>query len=136
MSERLTIILQPVRRFARWWFAELGAMVPAKARERLSRSAEALVITLDGSEAAISHELGGKSHQIGRGLVIGSDAAVRSLGLLAGEPALQQRVARGKLPVCIRLPADKGLRTQIMLPAAVEENLAQVLHFELDRRTP
>jgi general secretion pathway protein L len=56
--------------------------------------------------------------------------------VLAGQALLQQRVQRGTVPVCVRLPASSGLRTEINLPQAVEQNLGQVLLFELDRRTP
>jgi len=52
------------------------------------------------------------------------------------DPALRRRLEQGKAAVTIRLPADSALITRVSLPAAAAANLAEVLRFELDRRTP
>jgi general secretion pathway protein L len=43
---------------------------------------------------------------------------------------------RCKIGVTVRLSADAALTTQISLPTAAAANLAEVVRFELDRRTP
>jgi general secretion pathway protein L len=52
------------------------------------------------------------------------------------EPAVQRKAMRGKIGVTVRLPVHAALTTQISLPTAAEGNLAEVVRFELDRRTP
>ena len=52
------------------------------------------------------------------------------------EPALRRKAARGKIGVTVRLPVHAALTTQISLPSAAAANLAEVVRFELDRRTP
>ena len=42
----------------------------------------------------------------------------------------------GQARIVVALPADQVLRKTITLPAAVEDNLAQVLAYDLDRHTP
>ncbi|MGH7001950.1 MAG: PilN domain-containing protein, partial [Stellaceae bacterium] len=50
--------------------------------------------------------------------------------------AARARVAGAAPGVTIRLPAEAALRTSMVLPLAAQSNLAQVVSFELDRRTP
>jgi len=52
------------------------------------------------------------------------------------EPAVRRKAARGKVGVTVRLPVHAALTTQISLPVAAAANLAEVVRFELDRRTP
>jgi general secretion pathway protein L len=52
------------------------------------------------------------------------------------EPAVRRKAIRGKIGVTVRLPVHAALTTQISLPTAAEANLAEVVRFELDRRTP
>jgi general secretion pathway protein L len=134
MLDRLTIFLQPLRRFVRWWISELKGMVPAIARKRFAGMNDRLVVTLGESAVTLDHETNGSLRALGE--IFLNDGKPTSLDHLRDEPALRQRVARGNLPVCVRLPVDKGLRTSLSKPMAVEANLGQVLHFELDRRTP
>lgn len=134
MFERLTIISQPLQRFLHWWISELAGMVPAIARKRFAGMTDRLVVTLGEQAVALDHETAGKYRALGE--IFLDDATSTTSDHLRDEPALRQRIARGNLPVCVRLPADKGLRTRLDMPMAVEPNLGQVLHFELDRRTP
>lgn len=136
MSQRLTIFIQPVQGFLRWWIGELAGMVPAAARKRFAGMADRLVVALHETEAALSYESNGTSRALGRIPLGGQQSLASGLDYLRAEPALRQRVARGNLPVGVRLAANQGLRTRIFMPRAVEANLGQVLHFELDRRTP
>jgi general secretion pathway protein L len=136
MPERLTIFFQPLQRFLRWWVGELAGMVPAATRKRLASMSDMLVVTFGETEAALTYEAAGTSRALGEIPLREGKSAINGTDYLRREPALRQRVARGNLPICVRLPADKGLRTRIAMPMAVEPNLGQVLHFELDRRTP
>src|SRR5207302_8506158 len=54
----------------------------------------------------------------------------------AGVAALATDPAAAKPRVVVALPPRQVLRKEIVLPAAVEENLAQALTYDLDRHTP
>ena len=49
---------------------------------------------------------------------------------------LTRKLGRGRTNATIRLPRDKVLQKSIRLPLATEENLREVLGFEMDRHTP
>ena len=49
---------------------------------------------------------------------------------------LTRKLGRGRINATIRLPEDKILQKPIRLPLATEENLREVLGFEMDRHTP
>src|SRR5262249_14555290 len=48
----------------------------------------------------------------------------------------ERRQRRAVSRAVLRLPADRALRLSLSLPAAAQRNLAQVIAFEIDRRTP
>ena len=76
--------------------------------------------------------------EVARISLVGDAAAIAHAGRTAIE-ALPMRVyGRGAsvAKVIVALPAAQILRKQIVLPAAVEENLLQALTYDLDRHTP
>jgi len=113
------------RRLLAWWLRELRAMLPAQLRAALAPGGQRLLLEFqaDSLVASLASDLGRQA--IGRyrwrdGL---ADAARRDLMRLPAERVL-----------C--LPATSVLRRRLELPLATEENLRQVLGFELDRQTP
>ena len=115
--------------FWRWWTAEIAAMVP----ERLSMlggAARVPILAFEGDEIALlePHLSSGESRvnlaaldEARRG------AAVRALLERGGETRARARLALGH---------GEALMRRVKLPAATEENLSQVLAFEMDRLTP
>jgi general secretion pathway protein L len=59
-----------------------------------------------------------------------------SLRTILEERGLARAAYGGRLGVCIRIPAMKAARTIADLPLAAEENLEDVVSFELNRHTP
>jgi len=134
MSNWLATTLEFARRFLRWWIAELAFLVPPALRQRLAVK-DMLIVAVDGDRVAVSHQIAGKTRDLGElPLTDGAAGAIRRA--LACDPALARRLIAGKLPVTLRLPADAAVRTHINLPLGVEGNLRQALVFQLDRRTP
>ena len=136
MAQRLAIALDLARRFFVWWLAELTFLVPSRLRNRLT-GGDAVALLLDAEQATVAHELGGKARVLGHvpaGYAPGAAAQIQKL--LDQVPNLRRRVARGRVPVAVRLPAARALRTRLSLPLAVEGDLRQALAFQLDRRTP
>ncbi len=94
-----------------WWLGELAAMLPARLRDRrIQRQA----VLLTAAEAVVTRD----------GAELGRFHDRRDLArALAG-------------PVALRLPPGRAVRRMVPLPAAAEDNLRQVLAFEMDRQTP
>lgn len=135
MASRLAIALDLARRFLGWWFAELAFLVPPLLRKRLA-GGDGVALTLAADQATLTHEAGGKARVLGEFRTAAPGAGAQLHALLGRVPGLRQRVARGRVPVALRLPATQALRTAVTLPLAAEANLRQALMFQLDRRTP
>ncbi|MEW5726270.1 MAG: PilN domain-containing protein [Pseudomonadota bacterium] len=101
-----------VTRFLAWWLAELRGLVPARLRERGPRGR--LVVSLTPAEAVVLRD----------GARLGCFRDRRELARVLGGV------------VVLRLPPGRALWRQVTLPAAAEDNLRQVLAFEMDRQTP
>jgi general secretion pathway protein L len=118
---------RPVEKFLRWWLSELVDMVPARVRRFCSPRTRGWVVAVDGDRAELLRRTPNGEISTARFLL--SDANPL--------PALASRKPRQYTSrVRLRLPTRHILHTYISLPLAAEENLGEVLRFELDRRTP
>ncbi|TQE99592.1 MAG: PilN domain-containing protein [Spiribacter salinus] len=110
-----TRLLAPVREFMRWWRSELEQLLPRR-----------------GGNSNDMVELEARCTN-GQTLLCVDDIAVP----VAETPPeqLRRRLATSDT-VVLRLGDGLVLRSQVELPAAAEENLRQVLWFEMDRQTP
>ena len=115
-----------------WSFSGLAGLVPSFVRRAFRRGAGTLVLDLSGPDAVIRHVSGGTSREIGRVRSDPLDTATQA-STVAG---LVKKVNLRKVDVVLRLPASQALRKTLNLPLAAEENLRQVLAFEMDRQTP
>ncbi len=106
-----------------WWRAEILAMVPAPVRAAIERQRETAVLAIG---------------ETGATLRLPNGAEAMPLRLSGPQADRHAAAIRRSLPKHLRisLPPQDVLRTTLILPAAVEENLGEVLQFELDRRTP
>ena len=115
-------------RFFGWWLAELRQWVPARLRDAVVDRRDVLRLTLAPAGIEITR---GSSDE--PDLVVPSEL----------EPAVQQseiarHLARYEVPpkLVYVLPSARVLTRRLTLPLAAEDNLRQVLGFELDRQTP
>ena len=129
-------------RFWRWWTGELAPLVPAAPRGEIQRRRTRPILELGEGEAILWRpELAGstiKLAQVARIPLSGDAATVAAAGraavaLLAG-PA--QGSTSGRPRVVVALGPRQVLGKEIVLPAAVEENLRRTLAYDLDRHTP
>jgi len=121
--------------FWRWWLRELAPIMPAAPRAALARRRMRPVLVFAGDQATVwqaAMEEGRPMMRAATSIPLSGDssassgrAALASLGK-AGAPAR----------VVVSLPASEVLRKKVVLPAALEENLAQALGYDLDRHTP
>ena len=121
----------PLPRFFAWWGGELLACLPARWRAVLSERSESLLLHLDGDSIVVWREKGGTEREYAR---IRRD-------LPADEQAAEFRRLRGAIDdpavrTVFVIPAERVLTRMLSLPAAAEDNLRQVLGFEMDRQTP
>jgi general secretion pathway protein L len=128
-------------RFWRWWMGELAPLLPAPSRALIQRRFARPVIELADGEAVFwrpEFTNGAARLAIAEKVALTGDAAAV---LAAGRAAVARLAAHASggiaaPKVIVALNAQRVLRKELVLPAAVEENLAQALAYDLDRHTP
>jgi len=118
--------------FWRWWSGELRQFVPARLSSALGGTALIPLVALrDGEVVLLDARGAGSPSSPGVAMEaldnVGQRAAMRRLLESAGE-------TRARARLC--LAREESLSRRVTLPAATEENLVQVLGFEMDRLTP
>ena len=112
----------------RWWTAELRGMLPTSITRLLNGDAVATSVMVDERGVTIlnTRAESGKPQVAER---VPIDA-------LASNPLLRDLIAAGRDRVRLVLTPDQAMVKSITLPIATEENLREVVGFELDRHTP
>ena len=130
-------------RFWRWWKAELAPVVPAASRRALKRWRMRPVIEFGEREAVfwrpeiVNGEI--ELAAMAKAPLTGDQGDVAAVGRAAMASIgadTQGNVAARRPQVIVALPPRQVMRKSLVLPAAVEENLAQALSYDLDRHTP
>lgn len=117
--------------FFNWWLSELAIFLPRQYRSALTNREQNILIDLNGHEGQVklSRSSGG-----------GDKTA--SIDLMDNSSDKQAQFYKDIGPmnkvteVTLRLDPKKVLNTVLTFPLATEENLADVLAFEMDRKTP
>jgi len=115
--------LASLRNFWSWWSSELVALLPQSARAAIARRRQKLFIEAGPENLA---------------LALGSWASSRDVTTLPIE-AQDEKVGdapRDAQQNILLMPTSKVLATSLKLPLATEENLEEVLAFEMDQHTP
>jgi len=137
MADPFRAIKQLPGTFMRWWLGELSGLMPRGLAPARAKQRSCLVLKLHDHEVVLSEQTKrGGTRVLGRFDVKGqgardADVVQRPVGLAA----LSERRYR-KWPLVIRLAPHLGMRKLVDLPLAAKDDLANVLHFELDRLTP
>ncbi len=118
-----------VGEFFTWWRTELGGMLPEGLRHRFEGRLETLRLTQVGDELQICRGEGARSVELGRVDMSRPEAGER-LG------SVVDPLDGGSTRVEVVVPPEKLLIKQIQLPLAAEEDLREVLGFEMQRQTP
>ncbi|MCH9052779.1 MAG: PilN domain-containing protein [Proteobacteria bacterium] len=132
MTDLAARLIAVIGGFFAWWFKELAGLVPAPLRGALEGSTHAALLDLSGPEIVLSRLSGGSWRELGRVDPRGLNEPAQA-SAFAG---LIKKAKLGELDVVLRLPASMALCKTLSLPLAAEENLRQVLTFEMDRHTP
>jgi general secretion pathway protein L len=107
--------------FLTWWGQGLLCCLPLRMRQLFWRETTRLVLEPQGSGVRIQRERGESSEDLGF-----YDGVGRWDKSLVGEDEA----------LVFRLPSTQVLSKRMELPLAAEENLRQVLAFEMERHTP
>jgi general secretion pathway protein L len=109
--------------FWRWWSGELIELLPENLQKAIAQRQQKLYVELDNDKLLLS---------------LGNHAAQREVLRLAvdADNAEEEDIPREVQQTILLLPDDKVLARRITLPAAAEENLREVLGFEMDLHTP
>jgi general secretion pathway protein L len=114
-----------------WWRESLVLGLPPWLRRGFEQQLSRLVIEMiGGSEWLVSRETADGIKALGRF----DEADPRIVALTAA--ALGEESGRHQVQLVLRLPQQMILSTTLSLPLAAEENLRQVLAFEMDRYSP
>lgn len=115
--------MRQLRTAWKWWIAELYPLLPEKLRRIVGSGNQRLSITAVGDEFVVQHGNDGKIREIGR------------IPHTAGDTAAFP-VPDNIRETVLLLAQDEVLTCAMTLPLAAEENLREVLSFEMDRQTP
>ena len=121
----------PLPRFFTWWGRELVALLPARWRALLSERADALLLEAQGAEVAMWRQSGERTRELGT-ISLAEPVDVQKAAFLR----LRSQLDDPDLRRVYCIPSERTLRRLISLPSAAENNLRQVLAFEMDRQTP
>ena len=116
-------LLGRLRAFWRWWSGELFELLPENMQKAISQRQQKLYIEVDDDKLLMS---------------LGNQVAQREvLRLPVDAPDAEDAdIPREVQQTIVLLPDDQVLARRISLPAAAEENLREVLGFEMDLHTP
>jgi general secretion pathway protein L len=116
-------LLGRLRSFWRWWSGELIELLPENLQKAIAQRQQKLYVEVDDDKLLLS---------------LGNHAAQREVLRLAvgADNAGDEDIPREVQQTILLLPDDKVLARRISLPAAAEENLREVLGFEMDLHTP
>jgi len=117
--------------FFRWWLGELAELIPKRLRPSARRRQNRLVLEVSGDALQVLQCQGQASHALLR-IPLTADGWGDQQGLVDGL-GLPPQALEGTI---LRLPTTQALTRLVHLPRAVQENLPQVLKFEMDRLTP
>ena len=119
-------------RFLRWWLGELSSAVPAALRPAGLDTESFTLVRLEQGSAFFRLFDNGSVQDAGRVTLQTLDAAAQRQAFISA----LAKVRNGQRDVVISLPSDRVLRKTLTLPLATEENLRQVLEFQMDEYTP
>ncbi|MBT8038921.1 MAG: PilN domain-containing protein [Xanthomonadales bacterium] len=121
----------PVGKFLSWWWEELRLAMPESWQQKLQHATRRVAVSEDAGQLEIGVDENRRLQSLAS-LPLSQDAALQR------QQVEDLRIENDltEAPVFLLLDADKVLARDVTLPAAAEQNLAQVLTFEMDRQTP
>ncbi len=124
------------KKFFRWWLRELDFLVPEKIRQLVSEKQGCIIVRPEDGRLVLTY-----LPNVRDGAAKGP---AETLAILErnGSGVEQYKTLRGKddrlakADLILRLTGREAVQKELAFPAAVKENLSQVVAYELDRYTP
>jgi general secretion pathway protein L len=116
---------RPMHDYWSWWKEELTSMIPIPLRQLLI-STNKLVLEIVNSEAEIYRIIGSKKNHIARINI--QDLNSNQVGSIIREGNSTENI--------LIIPKQQVLEKHVTFPMATEENIREVLSYEMDRLTP
>jgi general secretion pathway protein L len=116
-------------RFLRWWGGELASLTPERLRKFLVVKRACLILS-EAAEGVEAIHLDGNEPRALGAFTLDEEGARKRAALFQDAPHLAEA------ELIVRLDPGQSLCRTVKLPAAAEENLRQVMGFEMDRWTP
>jgi general secretion pathway protein L len=126
----IAVAVDMISRFFAWWGGELKACLPDRVGAFFARRVAALVMVPADGGVAVAWRRNGRSRDLGRILPGPEPEQRRALAQLVRGVPVQDS------DVIVNLPPESVPRRSVRLPLAAQENLREVLAFEMDRHTP
>lgn len=121
----------PLPRFFAWWGGELLSFLPASWRAALAEGRESLLLHVADGQLVLRRETPRGATGFGQ-VELAQEVDVQR----SDYQRLRGRIDEPQLRQFFCVPNARVLRRSLSLPAAAEDNLRQVLAFEMDRQTP
>jgi len=116
-------LLSRIRELWAWWSGEIFAILPENLRDAIAQRRQKLFLETDGQALQLSLGSWGSRQEVGQA------------PLTAPAEALE-KLPRDAQQTILLMPEGKVLTRSLTLPLATEENLHEVLGFEMDQHTP
>ena len=117
--------------FPGWWIGELLGLIPGPLRVLFRERPRWTIVDLSSTGVRVLKRVGAKQSEIGR-----FEGAVTAPAAKSAVTKLLRRAGSGEATAVLRIGESRALRKRIDLPLAAEENLKEVISFEMDRQTP
>lgn len=131
MTTAKTQLMSPAVQVLHWWLRELRACVPGFRTGVPSVRPQALVIRMGQDQAVFHHRKGRAQFEVGRLSLNRADDSFSQKEL--AEVRRKGRAWRTDVVLCLQ--TDCVLRRKVTFPLATQENLREVLGFEMERLT-
>jgi general secretion pathway protein L len=128
---RTRLAKTPLPGFFRWWGSELLACLPPRWRALVEERSESLLLDPRSDEIVVWRERGDRASEYAR---ISRSLPAEAQG--AEFQRLRAAIDDPGVRTVLCIPSERVLQRNLVLPAAAEDNLRQVLSFEMDRQTP
>lgn len=112
-----------VRAFWAWWSGEIVAILPESLRDEIAQRRQKLFLEADGDQLRLSLGTWGSRREVARTPLTASAES-------------NEKLPRDAQQTILLIPERNVLARPLTLPLAVEENLREVLSFEMDQHTP
>ena len=124
----------------RWWLTELASLAPTAPRAALQRRRLRPILAFGDGVAVlwVPRIVDGALMlaEAARVPIGGDSAAIAHAGRALVDALPRRAPGAAASKIIVALPRSQVLRKQLVLPAAVEENLKDALAYDLDRHTP